>query len=88
MAKVNICQKYVKQVEKNQRMDKKALSEGISIWMLHESHACISFGSKRNGQDKITSIFIRRIIHKFLNACPLITQLLWLVGRLGSRKPV
>ena len=36
----------------------------------------------------LSSAFIRMIIYKYLNVCPLITRLLRLVGRLGSRKPV
>ena len=35
-----------------------------------------------------SSVFIRRIINVFLMYFLLITQLLWLVRRLGSRKPV
>ena len=41
-----------------------------------------------------SSFFIRNIIYIFvfiyifLMCAPLITQLLWLIGRLGSRKPV
>ena len=35
-----------------------------------------------------SSVSIKRIIYKCLNACPLITWLLLLVGRLGTRRPV
>ena len=35
-----------------------------------------------------SSVYIRRIIYKFLNVCPLITMLLRLVGMMGALRPV